>query len=229
MPNPYQYYLNVLSNWSTSVALADLWLVVFDFKSVPALQANVTEAVNRFEEINGANWQISQSNINELLKTEYQNSTEQLMGCVFARKATVPGEALQIKNHSLDYAGYLGPATSLARASFEPLSLTFLETNSSFCDLVIRPWIVLASYYGLVSRASNSKKNIKCSFMDIYQLAKHPRGAVAPLIKRKIIRYFNVVPKSLSSSSVGGEAKYTTRDVSFVYDNYAIIDGGSYT
>lgn len=58
----------------------------------------------------------------------------------------------------MDYGGYQAPATIGNREKYKKLTVTFLETNASFLDLILRPWIVMVGYNGLVARSENSPK-----------------------------------------------------------------------
>jgi hypothetical protein len=102
-----------------------------------------------------------------------------------------------------------------------------LETNASFLDLVIRPWVIMVGYNGLIARSRNSDKNVK-AMIDVVFYAK--TGFGYPMGIRKVYRFYNVAP-----ISIGGETysyneeglRYT--DVKFVYDKYAVLDGNSGT
>jgi hypothetical protein len=223
--SPQHYYLNVLSEWPASVALASLWFVVLDIGNVPALRSRVSTNISNLESNGAFQWGIQDGTIKELVNEKYQTKgvESSLIGCVFARQVGLPGESLTAGHEGLTYGGYQSPATVTKRNVLDSLKITFLETNSSFCDFVIRPWIVLTGYYGLVARSSGSPKNVKCNFIDVYQFAKNGYQK-APKI-RKMVRFHNVAPYRLNSTSFSqNEEGITNREVDFVYDTYSVMD-----
>ena len=141
------------------------------------------------------------------------------MGCVFASKVTVPSESLQASNQGLEYAGYQAPVTMNNRDSYKKLSVSFIETNSSFLDFVIRPWVISVGYYGFVTRANNLK--VKAKNLDVIYIAKAGSG-VRPL-KRKLIRFYGVAPVSIGSiSNQYSSDSVQNINVDFVYDYYTV-------
>ncbi len=225
--NPYSYYVDLLGRWPTNLALASQWFIYFDFSSVNALQSNLQNQLVQRESALGNNGWNYQSNVTKyLLDGGLQYAAENLTGCVFARQVDLPSENVEAGNVGLEYGGYLPPATASAREKYKKLSVTFLETNASFLDLIIRPWTVLVGYNGLVARADNSPKKVKCRFADVVLLAK--TGAGNPMSVRKVFRFYNLAPVSIDgeeySYMIDG-MKYSS--VSFVYDGYVVQDANT--
>jgi hypothetical protein len=227
--SPYRYYLDVISNWPTAIAPESQWFVNFDLPTVGALRD--VSNIQRYDSGSGSDtvWNIPQGTVNKLISKENQFATDNFIGCVFAREVTVPGESVDAGNVGLDYGGYQAPATSNGRNKYGKLHVVFSETNSSFLDFVIRPWIVLVGYYGLLARADDSPKKVKCNYADVVYIAK--TGPYSPSIQRKIIRYFNIAPVSMGSiSNTYASEGMQYKGVDFVYDYYSVLDpsgGGS--
>jgi hypothetical protein len=221
--SPYSYYLDVLSNWKTSVALESQFFVYFNLQSVNALKSNLSDYLEYLEGTRGTNWNIPQATVNSLIDDNNQARRENLIGCVFAREINVPGESVRVNNTGLGYGGYQAPITAEARAAYNQIRGIFLETNSSFLDYVIRPWIILVGYHGLVSRASGSEKNVKCNYMDVAYLGK--TGPNTRIIERKIIRFFNVVPTRIDDMRTTQASEGLINcGVSFAYDSYVVLE-----
>ena len=221
--SPYRYYLDVISNWPTAIAPESQWFVNFDLETVTALKT--VSNVQKYDSGSGSDtvWNIPQGTVNNLISKENQFATESLIGCVFAREVTVPGESIDAGNVGLDYGGYQAPATSNGRNKYGKLHIVFSETNSSFLDFVIRPWIILVCYYGLLARADKSPKKVKCNYADVVYIAK--TGPYSPSIQRKIIRYFNIAPVSIGSiSNTYASEGMQYKGVDFVYDSYSVLD-----
>jgi hypothetical protein len=206
--------------------MASMWLVIINLQSISALTNNPEFLVSDLESGDFQPWQISQNTVDTLKSPEYQQSTEHLMGCVFAQEVTIPGEGVNVSSEGLDHAGFLAPNTSKNRNKLEKIKISFLETNASFCDLVIRPWLVLVSHYGLVARAPNSPKNVKCDFIDVVQFAKSGPNTSASI--RKLIRYYDVVPTVIASSTISrAEEGLKRREVTFAYNGYSVMESGT--
>lgn len=225
--SPYAAYLDLLGRWPTNVALASQWLIYFDFSSVGALQNNLqSQLFERESAFGNYGWKYADNVTKYLLDGQLQYSYQNLMGCVFARQVSLPSEGVTAGNEGLDYGGYMPPATASNREKYKKLTVTFLETNASFLDLIIRPWTILVGYNGLVARADNSPKNVKCRFADVVMLAK--TGAGNQMEARKAYRFYNLAPVSIEGeeySYMQDGMKYS--NVSFVYDGYFVQDGSS--
>jgi len=223
--SPYEYYLDLLGKWPTGIALASQWMVTINFNSVNGLFSNLQGAIKSREQ---SEWQYSNDVVSLLIDGGLQAKSDNMMGCVFARQVTLPSENIDASNQGLDYGGFLPPATANNRGKYEPLSITLLETNASFLDIIIRPWIIMVGYNGLVARARNSSKYVKADSIDVVMYAKTGYGN--PMGIRKIYRFYNAAPIGM-----GGETySYTEEglrysDVKFVYDKYSVLDGNTRT
>jgi hypothetical protein len=220
--SPYSYYLDLLGSWPTGISLASQWLIYFDFSSVNSLMNNFQTILTDREY--GAGWSYSTNVTKYLLDGSLQYATDNMMGCVFSRQVQLPGESVSGGNEGLEYGGFTAPATAGNREKYQNLSVTMLETNASFLDLIIRPWIISVGYNGLVARNKNSEKYVKCNFADVVMFAK--TGSYRKMGVRKIYRFFNLAPISMAGETYSYTEeglKYT--DVKFVYDRYSVMDG----
>lgn len=222
--SPYEYYLELLGKWSTGVAIPSLWFCTFHLDSVNCLKSNLQNQLNGYESTLGdSGWNISENSVKYLTDGRLQYASNSLMGCVFTKEVSIPNESINISHEGLTYGGYMAPATVSERNKHINFGATFLETNASFLDLVIRPWLVLVGYNGFVARSQNSPKNVKCRLCDICLLAK--AGANQSLVIRKIHRFYNVAPANISGETYNhteGGLKLT--NVDFAYDGYTILE-----
>ena len=230
-PYPYENYLRTLATWPTALGSSSQWFLWFNIQGIPALFDSVTERLNDFEGNFGrySGWDINSNTTLKLTDGELQ--FENRIGCVFAKQVNLPSDSFEAGNNGLDFAGWNAPATANTRSKYNKLRITFLETNASFVDFVIKPWMVLASYNGLMSRREDSYRNVKCSWCDINFLArtvggrKYENRAGHGQIIRKTYRFNNLVPVSIDGeqySYMSDDMKYTS--VEFVYDQYYIRD-----
>lgn len=214
---PIQYYLDFLSKWAGSVALSNQFLIYFNLDSVPAIQNSVSRYISNLD---SSDWNVSQKTITSLLDKKYHN-IDKRVGCVFARSVTIPSEAARVERTGLNYGAHIAPIIVTGRNAPSNFECTFLETNASFVDLVIRPWIILTSHYGLVARNPLSRKQVKCNYVDIVQYAKSGIST-APFI-RKLVRFNGVVPTNINQYSIAHtEDGLANRTVTFAFNNYSI-------
>jgi hypothetical protein len=222
--SPYSYYLELLGQWPTSIALASQWFVYFDFSSIDTLVSNF-ETVLKDRETR-SHWSYKTDVAKYLLDGKLQYSVGNLMGCAFARSVRLPSEVINATHEGLVYGGFQAPATSSGREKYEKVELTMLETNASFIDFILRPWTVAVGYNGLVARPKNSEKYVKANFMDVVMLAK--TGAYSPMGIRKIYTFYNVAPVRIPAEEYSYlEEGLRTSNVEFIYDNYSVSDGNS--
>ena len=222
MPNvetgPYEYYLQLLGSWPTGIALVSQWLINIHFDQTNgSLLTNLQQSLNDRET---SGWSLD-GNVASLLidgGLQYNNST--MTGCVFARQVSLPGETIEASNQGLDYGGFQAPATANSRSKYEPLGVTMLETNASFLDLVIRPWIIMVGYNGLVARSSNS---VRVGQIDVVMYAK--AGSEQRLQPRKMYSFYNCAPVAIQGETYSyNEEGLRYSDVKFVYDHYTMND-----
>jgi hypothetical protein len=224
---PYETYAQILADWPTALGSASQWFLWFDLSDIPALQTDIQKKLREKEAVLGpSGWILGNDTVDKLLDWKLQLNADSSMGCVFARQVNLPGYSFEAGNSGLNYGGYTAPATSNSRSTYQKLNITFLETNASFVDFVVKPWMILSSYYGLVARGPNSDKNVKCSWCDICFLARTSPG-VSPAI-RKVYRFTNLVPVNIQGeqySYMSDDMKYTSVD--FVYDQYYIQEANT--
>jgi len=223
--SPYQYYNQILSNWPTAIAPQSQWFAVINFDSVGVIKNNFKN-INKYdtgsgsENTSSSDWNLPNNIVENLVSKTNQDGIENLIGCVFLRNVTVPSDGINAGNNGLDYGGYQAPATANTRNKYKNFSMTFNETNSSFIDFIIRPWIVNVGYFGLIARDSGDRA-VKADWVDIYYLGR--TGPVSPSIVRKVFRFFNVAPVNVQ----GMENRYQSEDlqyskVDFIYDRYVV-------
>jgi hypothetical protein len=216
----YEYYLNLLGRWPTNLALASQWFLYFkDLQGVNVLNSNLQAVLGNLEQT--GSWQFDPSVTSYLIQNGLQYNG--LVGCSWARQVTLPKESIDIKHEGLDYGGYQPPATANTRHKYDNLSITMLETNTSFIDLILRPWAIAASYYGLVARNPNSPFYVKCNELDVVMLAKTGWGS--PMGIRKVYTFKNVVPVTVPSEEYSYlEEGLRTSPIEFAYDSYSVSD-----
>jgi hypothetical protein len=199
--------------WAFQPALQYLWVMVIDAHNKDYLLSRLS---NGFQKLEPPGWQT-----NQMISDTWNDQTQNTIGCIFAQGVTLPGE-----NTKIDYAGimegsnrgFINAPIMNGRENFSPLSTSFLETNQSFVDGVLRPWKILANHEGLMARPRN--QSIKAD-IHIYQLAK--AGEYSPNIIRKAWTFKDCVPTMISDEDlVYSTSDYGKRQAYFVFNSYSI-------
>lgn len=164
-------------------------------------------------------WNIEQG-LNTLLARDYQ----QTKGCLFAQAVQIPGESVVANPEGLQLNGYIRTTSGGGRNAFQNIQISFLETNVSFVDNVIRPWVVATSHLGFIARPGAS--NYRCN-ISVYKLGVYSNDTT-PYVACKY-NFYGACPIDVS----GEEYNYTqtsapvNREATFIYHYYTIETGGN--
>jgi len=217
------YFLLQLQSWLTSIPLQTQWIAVID--SFP--YALRTELLQSLERTDGSKKGYDIDRARSLL-TSYP--FQKVIGCVFAQGAQIPGETLGIRDVSVDNnRGFIPGIISENRIGYagNPLRLDFLETNTSIVDFVFRPWVMLASHYGMVARPGDMPGtkdffNVKSNITLLCYTKSYQNISQIP---RKIFTFYNVVPTLINNFSLNYEGEpidAAAYSVNFTYTNYTV-------
>jgi hypothetical protein len=148
---------------------------------------------------NSPGWDINQSKA-EITQDTYMKTGGGKHGCILAQGVVLPGENYEIKDVAIDNnMGFLPGKVGGNRSPMAPLVIQWRETNRSFVDTVLRPWLILSAHLGLVARTKSDPRNIKAN-ISVVQLAKTYQ--YTPLVQRKVWRFYNCVPTSIDSKEL---------------------------
>lgn len=223
-------FLQHMDKWEFAIPMKFLWLVHID--KIPEVISSQT-MWNKEPAHNGQNaghidsggsvgndWDINQGK-SEITRQTYMN-TGGGNGCILAQGVVLPGENYEIRDVPIsNNMGFLPGKIGGNKSASPPLQIQFRETNRSFPDLVLRPWIYIASHMGLTARPpTDTKREIKTN-ISIVQLGKtFPQ---IPLVERKIWRFYNCVPVSIDGKELTYDAAeiqlYTT---GWNYTHYSV-------
>ena len=143
-------------------------------------------------------WDIDQSK-REITQETYMRTGGQ-HGCILSQGVVLPGEQYEVRDVAINNnMGLLPGKVGGNRSPMAPLTIQWRETNRSFVDTVIRPWLILTSHVGLAARPPTDDRNIKAN-ISIVQLAKTYQ--YTPLVERKVWRFYNCVPTSIDSKEL---------------------------
>jgi hypothetical protein len=223
--NYRDHFLRLLETWSGSIPLQFQWLVMIE-RFPTALYSDLLQQLEPGRDGEKKGWNIKK---NVTTTTSYAN--QKIAGCIFAQGLNIPGEQMS----GLDYVqpeggakrGFVGGLKGGDRAPFSPLTMEFLETNTSFADFVIRPWIILGSHLGLVARPSDNDaegildpQNVKTN-ITVIQLAKtYQKRSTVP---RKTWRFYDCVPMQINDNNLPYDGNEVKRyDVQWRFSDYSV-------
>lgn len=236
--NPQQNFLDALSYYAASVPLKSFWLVQFQ---IPFLiqEQNLKGLSETFENNDFARADLGN---NRFMKN---------IGCIFCRSFNFAGEVNSSAVPEMDIRGFRSVPYAGGRSSaiFQNLNLSFYESSISFIDFIIRPWIILMSYYSTIARNGDDpsnevinglKQDITCHLMTRTGVAKGSNRQSAqeqnansdsaipnynfPWTYRKQITFKNCFPKDMGNlefSQMDSNSLETVA-VNFCYSNYEI-------
>ena len=223
---PYRnHFHEMMDTWDFSVPNRNLWIVHIDHFPQALLHeqnnrslVNILDQQGTYTSSDPRKWK-TRKNVKTLSRYEYQDTPG---GCLFAQGAVLPGEAFTTRQVTpKNHRGLIPGVVADTRQAFNPLTLQFRETNTSFIDNILRPWIILGSHYGLVARDRNDVKNVK-STVHVYQLGK--TMADTPNVHRKVFSFYNCLPTDIRQTELtyDMDTQNEINSSQWVYTHYAV-------
>lgn len=215
------YFLSTMESWITTIPLQTQFIVVFE--SFPrSLNSTVLRQLESVDGFKGYDIDLAK-------KAMLNYPLQSVVGCIFVDGINIGGESFDVDTAPLtNYGGLIAGHVAKDRAPYagNKLTVQFRETNLSFTDLILRPWVVLAAHQGLVARPE--LESIKTSITVLQFTRTYQKLSQIP---RKVWRFQNCVPVSVPSQDMSydpaNESAMKTTDVEFVYDRYT-VEGNLY-
>ena len=208
--SPIQYFLSLLGEWDYNVPLTTQWTVAIQ----PDADKNLFSIIKDYTQVDVSNFYIPTFIQNKLLNNKTQSKLDGL-GLYFAQSVKLPKESFSPTSAGTEgIGGYLKGIVGGDRLDMQSRHLTieFLETNVDFMDGLIRPWIIAASYKGLINLGAQN--SIKSS---IY-ITEYTRQRSPDVRKptRKTHRFSGCVPLDVSEKSLKYDTEPSEAPVSSV-------------
>ena len=214
------YFLLQLESWLTAIPLQSQWIVLIQ----PFPQCINTNILQGLERTGGdyKNYNIDQA---KNLLTSY--GFQKVNGCLFAQSVTLPSETMKTTTANVENErGFLPGILSNGRTPASTLNISFLETNTSFSDFIIRPWVIAAEHFGFVARENDTvtkrdPRNVKST---VYVLQYTRTFQNVSMIPRKVWTFFNCAPTSVSNKTLGYDEPNSapTVETTWTYTDYAL-------
>ena len=210
------YFHSMLCQWAYTVAQGFSFVVVIEIQPNSNLISKIKNSLSTLEPVG---WKTS-----DIVEDTWTDATQNVVGCIFAEGTRIPGESITVEQVGITEGskrGFINAPIINGRANFEPLEIGFLETNQSFVDGVIRPWLIIAAHEGLLAQKNSIKANIS-----IYQLAR-AINENQNIIRKNVIRkhwiFKDCVPVNVTQEDLTYDATgYPKKQVQFVYNSYSL-------
>jgi len=214
------YFLDNFNQWTNALPLNTQFIILFDNYPPGLSTANLR---NLEPIVNSSGHDID---IASAILTNAKNQS--IIGCIFANGFQIGSEQLEATEATIDNNRGFIPGTILGgRSGFSgnQFQINFRETNTSFTDIIMRPWLIMAAHHGYVARnkslTTEAEKDMKCN-ITILQYTRSDKGLSQ--IPRKTWRFFNCIPTSLDTRqhTYTDDEAIQNYNVSFAYDKYEI-------
>lgn len=208
--SPRDYFLRNLSTWEFDIPYHTQWIV----RITPRADVGqFLDTIGSDISVDTPDFQVN-PNVMDILFGDSVNSTLPGIGLYFAQSINTPGEGFNISGGQTNN-GFLAGNMAGNRQGSETrtININFLETNLDFIDGIIRPWVISASYRGLIE--ASSEVSIKADI----DLLQYTKGVGRPI--RKIHRFSSAVPFEVDGLQLDyNDEKVVLRTVGWKYNHY---------
>jgi hypothetical protein len=211
---PIPGFMELISQWPTAIPNDSIWSVEFE---APTGTLEIDEPL-----VVGGEWNVNSYARNvstERVTKEYGGWYKSNM---LASSIKLVGESIKTERvGSAGSEGYLRGIVSGGRDDFGTLDVAFIETNHSFVDYIIRPWLISIAKDSLIARGNSKRVNITCTMYGLMGRNNNP-------VKRKTFVFFNAFPTSVDEEEYNfTESEVNFRKVSFSFTHYAMTSPGA--
>lgn len=215
--SPVYYFMSLLGQWDYNVPLTTQWTIAIK----PEAGNRLFDTIKDYTQIDVNNFYIPTFIQKKLLNEKTQSNLDGL-GLYFAQSVKMPKESFNTSSAGSDFTGgYLKGIVGGDRMDMQArhLSIDFLETNIDFTDGLIRPWIIAASYKGLINLGTED--SIKSNIYIIEYTRDRVIGVHKPT--RKVHKFSGCVPYDVSDKSLKYDTEPSeapTNNVSWMFEKY---------
>ena len=203
----------VLSSPVGSINRGSQWVV--DFAN---LGSAILPAIKKALTYEGKTWLIDKAS-QAVLGDDFQKTK----GCVFAQAIDIPGESLVVNpGGNIMSNAFLRSYVGEGRNQMPEMRMTFLDTNVSFADNFLRPWVIATGNFGLWANTNVNEQyrtDITCYKLGAYN------AALSPAITQ-IITFYGACCTSVANEELN-YAPMTSpqlREGRFIYNYYSVSD-----
>lgn len=229
MPNAIKKRLSVHQDWFGDIPLKNLWGINFSARTSTGNMFHVGDSIS--EVLDTYSPGTYQTDVDL-----FDRVTDSEVGFLLAQSVAMPTESFETSTVGQKSAGgFLQGLVGGDRSAPAKLSVGFLETNIDVFSFFIKPWMVAASFKGLIE---DDEDDIKCN-IDIFQYSRSDkryrdkvkssqdtdRSRVTDYTLRKMTSFYDCVPTNMvedrfSYGELGQDE--LIREVDFIYSHYRI-------
>ncbi len=231
MPNSIRKRLRLHQDWTNDIPLKNIWGINFSARTGSGEMVNVGEAIRYYLDI----YRPQSYNVDTTLLDRVSDWD---VGFLLAQEVRFPDESFSIDTAGVSQAGgFRSALVGGDRAENNNLDVTFLETNRDVFSFFFQPWVVAASYAGLIE--DDTEPDIKCN-IDIIQYSRSAEkyadkvsesnkrqrdGDTVEFGIRKMHTFYDVVPNTVQGDQISygkmGDGDIT-RGVGFTFAHYQL-------
>jgi len=230
MPNSIRKRLRLHQDWTNDIPLKNIWGINFSARTGSGEMINVGDAIEYYLDVyRPHSFKVDTGLIDRVSDSE--------IGFMLAQNIAFPDETFNTSTAQLQdgAGGFQEAQVGGKRSSNNNLSITFLETNRDIFSFFLQPWVVAASYAGLIE--DDTEPDIKCN-IDIIQYSRtaeryadkvgESNKANSDTIEygiRKMHTFYDAVPMNVTGDSVSyGEMSESdiTRGAAFNFSHYQL-------
>jgi len=230
MPNNIRKRLSLHQDWTNDIPLKNIWGINFSARTGSGAMVNVGDAIEYYLDM----YRPQTFKVDNDL---FDRVSDFESGFLLAQTVNLPEETLGYSTSDLaNTGGFQSPLVGGQRSSGYELDMTFLETNRDVFSFFLQPWVVAASYAGLIE--DDTEPDIKCN-IDIIQYSRTAeryadkvgesnkitgRSEVEYGI-RKMHTFYDCVPTLANGEEVSyGEQTFSdiNRSASFIFQHYQL-------
>lgn len=209
LPTMPYFLSNFLSKPVGSIPRVPIWSVTFD--SIP---------LDTIKKVNSYETNFIQHIDDQTLSTLCGDVLHTSKGCLYAQGIQLPGDALTSNGEGQQQGGLYREYMNQGRDDLAKIKISFLDTSVSFVEHVIRPWVLMVSFLGMVKRSLEYRTNI-----NVMRWGLGTEDA-QPIVYQQWT-FYGACPISVSNEDIDYtvQSGFIRRDVSFVYQKYSYYPG----
>jgi hypothetical protein len=212
-------FLTQMESWFTAIPTDSQWIVLIN-QYPTCINTAVLQGLERTDGSRKG------FDVNQAFKILTAFPLQKITGCLFAQSVNLPQESFGVDYvHIENSRGFTPGLISKERESPSQLNIDFLETNTSFADFVIRPWIIAGSHFGFVTRnpkiSTEAQKNVKTT-VQVLQYTRTVQNV--SMIPRKIWTFYNCAPVYIDGGSLDYQSQTSPTNIStrWAYSHYTV-------
>lgn len=212
------YFHDIISSAAGSLIKSPVWVVEFD-----NLREYILPGIQKALSYEPRGWDVNTA-ANVICSDGYQKNA----GCIICQGIDVPGQDTNVMPEgNIQYNGFLRSYVGQGRVDNPIMRMTFLETNVSFADNVLRPWAISTATFGMVARFRRTPENYRTN-LECWQIGGRntPSGPQATVLKH--FTFYDICCISVNNEELNyiGQTQPAMREAQFVYNYYTVDSQG---